>query len=192
MSEIHNERRRLIYPLPANPAPEGFACYNVYIPDDDEHRQLFLSAVRTLARWNSYERDRDRTAAVAAATWREALDMFDFESCGGDDDDEEDTYADELLALADAMVVNQQSGGLVKALGYAIDEVGQVIAETVLPVIGLTLLAIGAAYVVSVVIGGLTIGTVAVAAGEVVELVVATGASASNIVEFAAVAALAA
>ena len=56
----------------------------------------------------------------------------------------------------------------------------------------MTLLAIGAAYVVSVVIGGLTIGTVAVAAGEVVELVVATGASASNFVEFAAVAALAA
>ena len=118
--------------------------------------------------------------------------MFDFESCGGGDDEDEDTFADELAALADAVVVNQQSGGLVKALGYAIDTAGQVIAETVLPLIGLTLLAIGAAYVVSIVIGGLTVGTVAVAAGEVVELVVATGASASNIVEFAAVAALAA
>lgn len=188
----YNNQRVLRYPLPANPAPENLRCYSVYIPDDDQHRQLFVSALRTLARWDSYDRDHAHTGCIAAATWRHALDVFEFEPCGKSDNEEEDTFADDLLALADAAVVNNQSGGVVRALGYAIDQAGQVIAETILPLVGVTLLALGAAYVVSIVIGGLTIGTVAVAAGEVVELVVATGASASNIVEFAAVAALAA
>lgn len=84
-----------------------------------------------------------------------------------------------------------QSGGLVKAIGYVIEEAGEFIVNTALPLIGLTLLAVGAAYAVSIIIGGVTIGSVVVGAAETVELIVSTGAAA-NIVEFTMIAALAA
>ncbi len=185
-------QRVLQYPLPTNLSPQDLACYSVLIPDDDEHRQLFVSAVRTLARWDSYERDANHGGAVAAATWRDALEYLDFTPCEECEEEEEDTYADELGLLADGILSMSQTGGLIKAVGYVMETAGEFIVNTVLPVVGLTLLAIGAAYVVSIVIGGLTIGAVAVAAGEAVEILVTTGAAASNIVEFTAIIALAA
>lgn len=184
-------QRVLQYPLPANPSPAGVVCYQVFIPDDDEHRQLFVTALRTLARWDSYARDAAKTAAASAATWRNALELLDFNPCE-DGCEDEDTLADDLLALADGVLSMTQTGGIIKAIGYAIEQAGEFIFGTALPVIGLTFLAIGAAYVVTLLLGGVAIGTVAVAAGETVEILLTTGAAASNIVEFAAVVALAA
>lgn len=184
-------QRVLCYPLPDNPAPQSVACYSVYVPDDDQHRQLFMSALRTLARWDSYQRDEERRGAATAATWRNVLDDFDFDPCGGGDEDE-DTLADDFESLADGVMSMSQAGGVVKAIGYAIAAAGEFIVNTALPVVAVTLLAIGAAYVVSLVVGGLAIGSVAVAAGETVEVIFATGATASNVVEFVATMALAA
>lgn len=187
----YENARAIKYPPPANPSPPGVACYSVYIPDDDEHRQLFVSALRSLARWDSYARDAAHTGALAAQTWRNALDLLDFEPCGNDCD-EEDTLADELGALADGVMSMSQSGGIITALGYAIEAAGEFIWETVLPVVGVTLLAVGAAYVVTLIAGGLTVGSVLIAAGETVELVVSTGAAVSNVIEFTTLVALAA
>lgn len=185
-----DQHRKYQYPIPSNPAPDGLKCYQILIPDDDEHRRLFTSAVRSLARWDSYNRDDMHTGRIAAATWRNALDYLNFDECGGGEE-EEDTYADEYEALADGVMSMSQSGGLVKAIGYVIEEAGEFIVNTALPLIGLTLLAVGAAYAVSIIIGGVTIGSVVVGAAETVELIVSTGAAA-NIVEFTMIAALAA
>lgn len=184
-------QRVLQYPLPDNPSPAGLACYQVIIPDDDQHRQLFVSALRTLARWDSYARDAARTGAVAAQTWRNALEYLDFEECS-DGCEDEDTVADDLADLADGILSMTQAGGIIKAIGYAIEQAGEFIFNTALPVIGLTFLAIGAAYVITLVVGAITVGTVAVAAGETVEILLTTGAAASNIIEFVATVAIAA
>lgn len=184
-------QRVLRYPLPDNPAPVGDTCYQVFVPDDSQHRQLFVSALRTLARWDSYDRDPAHTGAVVAARWRDALELLNFDPCAGDCDDE-DTYSDDLQGLMDGVMSMSQTGGMIKAIGYAIDAAGAFIVNTALPVIGLTLLAVGAAYVVSIVIGSVAVGSVAIAAGETVEIILGTGAAASNIVEFVATVALAA
>lgn len=169
-------------------------CVLLTLPDNLEYRAAVRGQLTALGKWFVWEQTTDDKGRQAAEYIRQFIHRAQWDvPCEQENDcDEDDTWADELAALADGIIGNTFSGGAQRAIGYAIDEAGSIIVDTVLPLIGITLVGIGAAYVVTLVLGGLTIGTVAVAAAETVEVLIATGASASNIVEFAAIAALAA
>lgn len=107
-----------------------------------------------------------------------ALNWIDEPQCITADCDElenEDILADSLAALADGVRINTILNGEIRALGVALDETAEVITETLLPLIGITLLGIAAAAVI-ITVGGIPLAPVAVAAGETVELIIATGA----------------
>lgn len=98
--------------------------------------------------------------------------------------EEEDTLADDIAQLADGIVTSFQEGGITKALGYAIDSLGRIIVETAKRVISTTILGIGVASILYIIIGGVTVGTVAVGANELVDVVFDTGTGVSKIIEF--------
>ncbi len=131
--------------------------------------------------------------AETVAPLLSALNTIDAPLClpESECDDDDDIWSDVILELADGVLANVLEGGRIRAIGYEIEEEGSVEVETELPLIAVAFVAVAAAFVLTLVLGGLTIGTVAVAAGETVELLIATGASAGNIIPFVALAAAA-
>lgn len=130
--------------------------------------------------------------AATLAPLYTALNTLDAPLCIEAGACEDDIYADSILALADGVLANVLEGGSFTALGYEIEEEGSIEGETELPLIAVAFVAVTAAFVVGLFLGGVAIGSVAVAAGETVELLIATGAAAGSPIQFAAVAALAA
>lgn len=131
--------------------------------------------------------------AETVAPLLSALNTIDAPLClpESDCDDGDDIWEDTILQLADGVLANILSGGQVRAIGYEIEEEGSIETETELPLIAVAFVGLAAAFVVTLILGGVTIGAVAVAAGETVELLIATGASAGNIIPFVALAAAA-
>lgn len=119
------------------------------------------------------------------------IDLWQATKPSEGDDEDEDIFQDTWDALADGVLANELFGSVGMPLGVRIPAEGSITAETALPLIGITLIGLGVAAVVSIVLGGVTLPAVAVAAGEVVEIIVATGASSSNIIPFAVLAAAA-
>lgn len=169
-------------------------CVKLTLPDNLEYRAAVRGQLTALGKWFVWEETQGDEGRQAAEYIRQYIHMAEWDvACESEDEcDEDDTWADELAALADGVIGMGMVGGAIRAIGYAIEDVGELVVNTILPIVGVTFLAVGAAYVVTLLLGGLAIGTVAVAAGEVVEVVISTGASASNIIEFAAAVALAA
>ncbi len=169
-------------------------CVKLTLPDNLEYRAAVRGQLTALGKWFTWEETPNDSGRLAAEYMRQFIHLAEWDvPCEAEDEcDEDDTWADELAALADGVIGGTMVGGAIRAIGYAIDDIGELIVETALPLIGITLLGLGAAYVVTLLLGGVTIGTVAVAAGETVEVLVQTGATVSNIIEFAAQVALAA
>jgi hypothetical protein len=165
---------------------EGYeeTCIKLRIPNALEYRMAVRGQLTALGKWLLWERTDDSAAVQAAEYMRQFITAaeWDAECDCEDDDDNEDILKDGVISLADGLLDNILSGGQITALGYAIDSEGSIITDTILPIIGITVLAIAAGTLI-VSIGGIALAPVAVAAGETVELVAATGASASNIVE---------
>lgn len=183
------------YLLPAVIDGHDEICVKLILPDNLEYRSAVRGQLAALGKWVLWQETNDDRAVQASEYLRQFIDRASWDiSCENEDPecDEDDVWQDDIMSLADGIISNSFAGGVQRAIGYAIDDVGHIITETVLPLIGITLVAIGVAYVATIVLAGVTIGTVAVAAAETVELVIATGASATNIVEFAAYVALAA
>lgn len=196
MPQSHAQKTRGI-PLPAQIVGHPTICVQFECPDVPEYRAAVMGQVFALGQWFTWEKDGTRRAVDAATVWRQLLhDTFTFkDSCASDERncEDEDILEDAYQAMMDGLLGNTLIGGAVKAIGYALDEAGRVITETVLPVIGLTLVGLAVGALAAVVVGGVTIGTVAVAAGETVEILVATGATVaeSKIIELVALAAAA-
>ncbi len=167
-------------PLDA-PMPEGEFALILCVTQPQVTRLLSAAAVGAAILYGS---DQETLAPLYTA-----LNTQDAPLCGpegGDCDD--DVWDDVVLALADGVLENVLSGGQMTALGYEIEEEGELEAETELPLIAIAFVAIGAAFVLSLALGLVTIGSVAVAAGETVELLILTGASAGNPVSLTALA----
>lgn len=98
--------------------------------------------------------------------------------------EQEDTIADDILQFIDGIVSNYQEGGITKALGYVIDELGRIVIETTVRVVSTAIVGLAVASVVNILIGGVVAGTVAVGAGEIVEVIFDTGDTTSKIIEF--------
>lgn len=196
MPQSHAQKTRGI-PLPAQIVGHPTICVQFECPDVPEYRAAVMGQVFDLSKWYTWEKDGTHRAVEAAALWRQLLhDTFTFkDSCESDDNrcEDEDILEDVYQAMMDGVLSNTLIGGVTKAIGYALDEAGRVITETVLPVIGLTLVGLAVGALAAVIVGGVTIGTVAVAAGETVEILVATGATVaeSKIIELVALAAAA-
>lgn len=133
----------------------------------------------------------DGSDAETMAPLYDALNNLDAPACLPDSC-EDDIWADAVEALADGVLVNTLEGGAMQALGYEIEAEGTIEAATALPLIALSFLALGAAYVVSIALGGLPLGAVTVAAGEAAEIILFTGASEAAPAVITAIAALAA
>lgn len=135
-----------------------------------------------------YESDAETMAPLY-----DALNNLDAPACLPEGDScEDDIWADAIAAMADGVLVNTLEGGAMQALGYEIEAEGTIEAATALPLIALSFLALGAAYVVSIALGGLPLGAVTVAAGEAAEIILFTGASEAAPAVITAIAALAA
>lgn len=106
-----------------------------------------------------------------------ALNTIEAPLCGPVSECDDDIWSDDILALADGVLINALEGGQMVALGYEIEEEGEIAAETELPLVALAFVAVGAAFLLAIALGGVALGTVAVAAGETVELLILTGAS---------------
>lgn len=120
----------------------------------------------------------DGSDAETMAPLYDALNNLDAPACLPEGENcEDDIWADALMGLADGVLVNTLEGGVFQALGLEIESEGSIEAETILPLIGLAFLAVGAAFVVSILVGGVAVGSVALAAGEAVEILVLTGAT---------------
>lgn len=120
----------------------------------------------------------DGSDAETMAPLYDALNNLDAPACLPEGENcEDDIWADAVEALADGIIINTLEGGAIQALGYEIESEGSIEAETILPLIGLAFLAVGAAFVVSILVGGVAAGSVALAAGEAVEILVLTGAT---------------
>ena len=135
-----------------------------------------------------------RNAWVEARKTNDAdyiIDLWQAERPSEDEDEDEDILQDTWAALMDGVLANQLFSTVGLPVGVRIPQEGSLTAETLLPLIGITIVGGLIAAAVVIVLGGVALPAVAVAAGEVVELVIATGASASNIVPFAVLAAAA-
>lgn len=98
---------------------------------------------------------------------------------------EEDTYGDSVIGFIDEILSNLQSGGISKAVGYVIDELGEIIIETALKVIAITVIGGVVGGVVNILVGGVSVGTTAIGAGEVVEIITKLPTSTpTNIITF--------
>jgi hypothetical protein len=94
--------------------------------------------------------------------------------------DSDDTLADELRALADGIVSNLYEGRVeLVPLGAILETGARLITQTLLPLIGITLIGGAVAGLVSVLIDGILVDTVTVAAAEVIHLTIETGALAT-------------
>lgn len=152
------------------PMPEGVFPVVLCVEASDITRLLSAASVGAAILYGE-----DITTLAPLYT---ALNWIDEPQCITADCEElenEDILADSLGALADGVRVNTILNGEMRALGVALDEAAEVITETLLPLIGITLLGIAAAAVI-ITVGGIPLAPVAIAAGETVELIIATGA----------------
>jgi len=180
--------------LPAVVEPAGTLCVQFFIPDEQMHRVAFWGALDELTHWYTWQRDENKTARNVARVWRSVIDAAKESECEECDEcDEDDTLQDSIQALADGIMSNTVIGGAVRAVGTALDDLGKIVTETLLPIVGLTVLGLAAAAAFSVLVGGVAVATIPVAAGEVVEVLISTGATAAapKIIEFVALAAVA-
>lgn len=175
-------QRRAGFLLPAQLTDHDLICVKMKIPDSFEYRTAFTGHVFQLGRWHVWEKDwknpEDRRATIAGSYWKDLLhEHFQIVECEEDEDEDEDILDDILAALADGILTNQVSGGIVRAIGYALGVDAQVVAETALNIVGITLIGGTISGAVGLAVGGASVGTVEVAAGEIVELMIETGAS---------------
>ena len=82
----------MLYPLPDNVQPEGYACVRVWYPDDAGFRKCVLGAISHLGNWWAWERDEAHRGRLAAASFRLAYlltsqDILDGVGCGCDDEE---------------------------------------------------------------------------------------------------------
>lgn len=171
--------KREFYRLPADLAPAGVDCVNLLIPDDPEYRELFMTAIWSLTRWYHYERTGTNAGAVVAGHFKTAYETIVFEC-----QEEEDTLADDFADLIDGVISQFQEGGIIRAIGYVINELGSIVVETALRYVAVTVIGTALGGVVSILIGGVVLDTVAVAGGEVVELIFDSGDFDPKIIEF--------
>ncbi len=113
-------RNRAGYPLPDNPQPEGTRCIMVHIPDDPLYLYEFLDAYEYFGKWVAWERDEAHNGALAAASWRGAIEKTRetlLAGCGniiGDDEmsdilDKLDEISERLKELEDMDVIVTQT-----------------------------------------------------------------------------------
>jgi len=76
------------YLVPAEVAPADMFCLRVYIPKAPEYIYAFSGAYQFFGKWLAWERDEANSAALAAETWRNAIN-YTFENgwlnCGEND-----------------------------------------------------------------------------------------------------------
>lgn len=167
------------------PMPEGIFPLILCVTADQVTRLLSAASLGAVL---LYESDAETMAPLYDALNNQAAPL-----CGPEGDScEDDIWADAVAALADGVLVNTLEGGTMQALGYEIEEEGELEAQTVLPLVALSFVALGAAYVVALALGGIALGSVAIAAGEAAEIIIFTGASESAPAIITAIAALAA
>lgn len=70
--------KRPYFPLPAIPEPENYQCIKLSIPDDDDYRVAFISALQMLTYWFNWERNEAKTGTIVASVWREVVNHMSF------------------------------------------------------------------------------------------------------------------
>lgn len=147
-------------------------------------RDRVVKLLNALKRDETLSRDRDFTAMYTVLEALAFVDNPQDAPCYPESDETEDTIADQIADFIDGIIQNFQEGGIVKAIGYAIDTLGRIIIETAVRVVSTTVIGLAVAGIVYIVVGGITVGTVAVGANEVIDIVFDTGTSATKIIEF--------
>ena len=165
--------------IPQDVLPEGEFLLPLCVT-----RDRVLKILNALKRDETLSRDRDFTAMYTVLEALAFVDNPQDAPCYPECQDSEDTLADDILNFIDGIIQNFQEGGIVKAIGYAIDTLGRVIIETAVRVVSTTVIGLAVAGIVYIVIGGVTVGTVAVGANEVIDIVFDTGTSSTKIIEF--------
>lgn len=98
---------------------------------------------------------------------------------------DEDTLSDSVFSFVDEIIEEFREGGVSKAVGYVIDQLGRIVVTTALKTIAITVLGVATAGILNILVGGVAVGTIAVGAGEAVETILTLDPTIpSNIIEF--------
>lgn len=169
------------YPFsqPQNLVPQG-VTFPMVLCTTAERLQEILNAIKIAEIYteNSIDSKVDILEALAF------LDNPQSAPCFPPCDQNEDTLSDNSLDFLDGIINGFQQGGISEAIGYVISEFGSIVVETALKVVAVTVIGYAVAGIVSIFVGGVLTSTVAVGAGETVELILETGTTVSKIIQF--------
>jgi len=164
---------------PQTLAPEGTFLVPLCTTRERLHRML--SALKT---YELLSDDRDTDNIIDMLEALAYLDDPTTAPCYPASNCDEDTLGDSLLQFVDDIVSEFREGGIVRAIGYAIDELGRIVVETAIKVIEITVIGLAVAGTLSIIIGGVTVATVAVPAGAIITPIFDTGSTAVKVIEF--------
>jgi len=164
--------------------PQDEAPTGVFLLPVCTTRERLLKILNAIKTYEVLSNDRDFNAqidileALAYMQDPESAPCFPVSNC------DEDTLADSLLQFVDDIISEFREGGIVKAIGYAIDELGRIVVETAIKVIEITVIGLAVAGTLSIIIGGATVATIAVPAGAIITPIFDTGSTAVKVIEF--------
>lgn len=167
-------REKALAPAP----PEGYStkAFTVCLPDTVNERAFFLGALTQLTKWTEYQRTHDQSAKAYADFWKAILEpaIRDFHDDQTpeclDCSEQEDTKADDLFSFIDGVVSSFQEGGIVKALGYAVDNLGEVIINTAVRIVSFTVIGYLTAGLFDIFVGGILQATIAIPEGKIIQV----------------------
>lgn len=163
---------------PQNLIPEGVIFPMVLCTTADRLQEI-LNAIKIAEIYteNSIDSKIDILEALAF------LDEPQTAPCYPPSDCDEDTQADSFTEFVDGILTNIRTGGISKAIGYVIEEYGEVIFETALKIVGVTVVGYLTGGLVNILVGGTNVGQVIIGASETVEILLELPDAPSNIIQ---------
>jgi len=147
-------------------------------------RERLVKILNAIKTYEVLSGDRDFNAQIDILEALAYMDNPTDAPCYPPNECDEDTLADDLFGFVDDIISEFREGGIVRAIGYAIDELGRIVIETAVKVIEITVIGLAVAGVLSIIIGGVTVATVAVPAGSIITPIFDTGSTAIKTIEF--------
>lgn len=167
-------REKALAPTP----PEGYGvkAFTFCLPDTVNERAFFLGALTELTKWTYYQRTADKSAKAYAEFWRNLLEPAISDFHKGIDapclecQDNEDTKADNIFDFVDGILTTLQQGGIVEALGYAINNLGEVIINTAVRIVSFTVIGYLTAGIFNLFIDGVLVHSQVIPEGKIIQV----------------------
>jgi len=146
--------------VPSDTLPEGTFLLPVCCTIETVEKIL-----NSLKRDEMLSGDRDFTAQEAVLEALAFVEDPENAPCFPASNCEEDTYSDSIYGFLDEIISNIMEGGIITAIGYVIDTLGNIIVETALRLVTVTIVGYLTGGLVSIFIDSVLTETVAVGAG---------------------------